>query len=107
MKKPLLSVLISGILLSAACSAPKTTIRAAGNQGMIRFIVRPDDARVYVDGQDKGEAENYENEDTPLVVDSGVHNIEIKREGYKSFQKEVYMSGGTLYEIMVNLGQDK
>ncbi len=97
-------LLVSLVVVSlTACSSPHTTIRGIENQGMIKLFVKPSDARVYVDGTDKGEAGAYDDEETPLVLPSGSHLIEIKKEGYKTFRREVYVGGSSLYEIDVIL----
>ncbi len=102
-KTTLLIIAFLAMLGMAACSAPHTRISGLANQGMIRLMVEPDSAHVYVDGQDKGEVDDYEDEDTPLILPAGLHKLQIKKDGYNTFQREVYMGGGSVHEINVIL----
>lgn len=92
--------------LPACCSAPHTTIHGIENQGLLKFIVEPSSAHVYIDDHDKGEADNYEDNDTPLIISSGLHKIQIKKEGYSTYQREIYVGGGSIHEIRATLEKE-
>lgn len=102
-QKGLLVALFLSIVSLAACSAPHTTIRGVENQGMLRLTVKPADARVYVDGHDKGKASLYEDEDNLLVLSSGLHKLQIKKDGYTTYTREVFVGAGSIYEITTTL----
>jgi len=105
-KTHLLLVSLLGVVGLLACSAPHTRISSLENQGMIRLVVEPDSAHVYIDGQDKGRVEVYEDEDTPLILPAGLHKLQIKEDGYKPFQREVYLGGGSVHEIKITLEKE-
>lgn len=101
-----ISKLICLILITVfigACSSPHTVIRGTNNEAILRFIVEPDSAHIFIDGRDRGEAEDFEDEETPLIVSGGLHVVEIKKDGYKTFKQERYLGGGSVYEIRESL----
>jgi hypothetical protein len=100
MKKFLLLALVSSIVL-AACGLPKETLRGVGNEGLLLIQAIPDDAEVYADGQLMGKAGDFVKD--PLELKSGTHKIEIRKAGFVTETREVYLGNQSRHTLKVNL----
>ncbi len=88
-----MKILLLGLLaLLVACSSPRTSVKTDGQEGTIIFKVKPSTALVYVDGVELGKARSFNGTSKVLEVTPGTHVIEVKKEGYFTFSKKVYMS---------------
>ena len=84
-----------------ACGLPQETRRGVGNEGLLIIQAIPDDAEVFVDGQLMGKAEEFSK--NPLEMKSGTHKIEIRKAGFLSDTREVYVGNQSRHTIKVNL----
>lgn len=84
---------LSGALV-AACGVPSSTVRSKENSGVVVFKVVPEEATVYIDGSAVGPAEDFDSEDSGLVIDSGKHVIELKHEGCTDYYREIFAGHG-------------
>jgi hypothetical protein len=108
MKRSLLFCLILGIgFLATQCSTlPKTTVSGLGNEGKVVILCEPSGALVYVDGNKVGKASGFDSESNPLVLSNGSHVIELRKKGYQTYRKEVYVGNRVLQKIEVTLTKE-
>ncbi len=83
------------------CGLPQETRRGIGNEGLLVIQATPDDAEVFVNGEFVGKAEQFEKK--PLELKSGTHKLEIRKAGYSSEIREVYVGNQSRHTIKVNL----
>ena len=102
MRTVALLLVLGVVVLVASCMTPQAEVKGVGNEGLVAIFCKPSDALVYVDGQLVGRANQFDGRPGYLQVSSGRHIIEIKKDGYKPFRKEIYASNA-LIEIRVTL----
>lgn len=90
------------LLLATGCHAPQEYIKARSDSGKIIFRVQPQDARVSVDGDPVGLARDFSGRPVILEVPAGVHQIELRRDGYEPYRTRVYLND-TLETIAVTM----
>jgi hypothetical protein len=79
-------------------------------RGSLRIEVKPDQARVYVDGSYVGIVDDFDGAFQRLHLSPGRHEIALKQEGFKTHRVMVYApSGHTVklrYEMIRGTGED-
>lgn len=100
---------LAALLLAAAAAVlpgcfPKGQIYGVENVGGLIFLVNPPDATVVLDGVVQGKASDFP-EQRYLKVESGTHRLELRKEGYRTYSREVYVSN-SLLRVEVSLVQD-
>lgn len=88
------ALLAAGILFAAGCY-PKGQVYGVGNVGGLIFAVNPPDAEVVLDGVVQGKASAF-TEDRHLKVESGTHRLELRKPGYETYARDVYVSNALL-----------
>ncbi len=58
--------------------------------GLVFVDAHPESATVYIDGQQKNQT------DTRLVIPAGEHTLELKRDGYRSWQRQFEVGGSSI-----------
>jgi len=91
---------VMAAFLFLGCSLHETR-RGIGNEGFLIIQATPDDAEVYVDGEKVGRAGKFES--TPLELSNGTHKIEIRKVGFLSEVREVYVGNQSQHTLKVNL----
>jgi len=99
MKKILILLLVTGFIWG--CGIPQETRRGVGNEGFLFITVSPEDAEVYVNGERVGLAGQFER--NPLELRSGTHKIEIRRAGFISEFREVYVGNQSRHTLKLSL----
>jgi len=96
-----LTLMVVLMSLSGCASAPQPASMAhhTGGKGGLQFLVDPADSQIYIDADYKGLASQYTG-DHALWLPLGMHAIEIRREGYLTFFRQVQVSHGLL-EVLV------
>jgi hypothetical protein len=94
------------LLLYSCCSGPASSVKTVGNEGKIKFLVEPENAIVYVDGEKKGKADQFDGDPDYLELPGGFHKIEIKKDGYKEYSRKLF-TGGSIQEIKVILTENR
>lgn len=97
----LVCTLVTAMSAGGGCGFPTQTTFGVGNDGGLRTIVMPEDAEVFVDGASMGAAKQYSAKKF-IQVSGGKHVVEIKKPGYVTYAKEVFVSGN-LQTINVTL----
>ncbi len=89
------------VLLTVGCAKPPPAALLAygGSQGGVQFMVAPNDAQVFVDAEYKGLVRDFQG-DRVLWLLRGLHAVEIRRDGYLTFFRQIQTSLG-LVEIFV------
>ena len=102
MKKAVFFLSFIFILFLSGCGTPKESTFGVGNEGTLKIICSPSSAEVFVDGVSMGKTNRYDGDPGYIKLDSGTHRIEIRKEGYIPYTKEVY-SSRSLQTIEVTL----
>jgi len=87
-------LLAAGVLLVAGCY-PKSQVYGVGNVGGLIFAVNPPDAEVVLDGVVQGKTSDF-TEERYLKVESGTHRLELRKPGYETYARDVYVSNALL-----------
>ncbi|HHT9146992.1 MAG TPA: PEGA domain-containing protein [Candidatus Wunengus sp. YC61] len=98
------SILLSLVLILVlmGCGTPKEATIGVGNEGAIKIVCNPADAEVFIDGASMGEVNRYDGNPGYIKLSSGTHKVEIKKEGYAPYSRDVY-SSKSLQTIEVTL----
>ncbi|GAB4370231.1 MAG: hypothetical protein Kow00128_17110 [Deltaproteobacteria bacterium] len=88
----LLTILAAAVL--SGCF-PKGQIYGVENAGGLIFAVNPPDATVVLDGVVQGKASDFP-EERYLKVAAGTHRLELRRDGYRTFARDLYVSNALL-----------
>lgn len=94
-------LLAGGSLLLTGGCYPKAQVYGVGNVGGLIFAVNPPDAEVVLDGVVQGMASEF-TEERYLKVESGTHKLELRKAGYETYSRTVYVSN-TLLRIETTL----
>lgn len=100
MRKAFLGTIVI-LVWVVGCGLPQETRRGIGNEGFLVIQATPDDAEVFLNGEFVGKAEQFEKK--PLELKSGTHRLEIRKAGYSSEIREVYVGNQSRHTIKVNL----
>ena len=93
MKKVLASFLFLFFVIGFfGCGTPKEVTVGKGNEGLLMILCKPSDAEVFVNGVSMGEANRFDGKPGYIMLESGTHKIEIKKEGYAPYFREVFSS---------------
>ena len=68
-------------------------------RGSVRLQVKPEETEVYVDGYYAGVVDSYDGFFQRLSLPPGRHDIELRLEGYRSIQEQIYLAVGQSYRI--------
>ena len=74
-------------------------------RGSIRIQVKPEETEVYVDGYYAGVVDSYDGFFQRLHLPAGEHEIELRLEGHRSMQEQLYLPVGTTYRIRHEMEQ--
>ena len=92
---------VPGALLAALLLASASALLpGCFPKGQI-FQVNPPDATVVLDGVVQGKASDFP-EERYLKVESGTHLLELRKDGYRTYSREMYV-GNSLLRIEVSL----
>ena len=94
-------LLVFCIFLIVGCGLPQETRRGVGNEGFLIIQAIPEDAEIYINGELVGRAEQFQK--NPLELRSGTHKVEIRKAGYSSEYREIFVGNQSRHTIKVNL----
>lgn len=92
----------------AACAAPTPApilTSFGGNDGALQFLITPDDADVYVDADYMGKVRDFSGARS-LVLERGLHALEVRRDGYLTLFRQVETTQGLLEVLVYSLATD-
>jgi hypothetical protein len=91
---PLFLLACGGLALLGGCY-PKSQIYGVENVGGLIFAVNPPDAEVILDGVSQGMASEF-TEERYLKVESGPHRLELRKAGFETYTRTIYVSNSLL-----------
>lgn len=100
----LVALAVAGFTYLSACTPPNATVEGRSNDGLFAIIADPSSAEVYVDGQFMGKARRFDGSPGYLQIASGTHRLELRKDGYKTWVRDVY-SSNAIQEIRVTLSK--
>ncbi len=103
----IISSVLSLILIGIGCGMPTETLRAVGNEGLVKVVAEPSSAMVYVDGNLVGKAHDFNGNPGLLKLTHGTHTIELKKDGYQSYTRRIFVGNGALEPISITLLKNK
>jgi hypothetical protein len=86
------AILVGGVgAMGAGCAVSTySEERGVSNDGYVHVLGSPPEARIFVDGQEKGFV------GMPRIrVTSGVHTVEVRCEGYRTLRRQVFVNQST------------
>lgn len=88
----------------AACSYPRSDVTSGGEKPTlaVQGLSVSSEAELIVDGLSYGMAAKYDGKDEALVLDPGVHTVEIVDRGQVIFSQKVLLTTGTMRVVDVN-----
>jgi len=75
----------------------------AGNPGFVRLKITPPDASVYIDGKFVGSAATLSRLHGDMRLESGAHQVEVVRPGYKAARREIKLFAGDRITVDISL----
>lgn len=73
--------------------------------GSLRLRANPDHARVYIDGALAGTVDDFSGLSNHLEVEAGVHQLELRAEGYEVYSAEIEVEAGKTRTARASLKQ--
>ena len=93
MKKRVIAIAILTMLVwLVGCSVPQATVSGKSNDGLFAIICKPASAEVYVDGRLIGKTSKFDGNPGYLQIASGTHRLEIRKDGYQTWVRDIYSS---------------
>ena len=100
--KALLTLILLATL--AACAFPETSFKTGASRPRLAFTNAAPDLVLVVDGVTIGPAARYDGNPGVLLVEEGVHLLELKRGGQTVHSEKVLVSNGETRAIDVHSG---
>lgn len=106
MRKILLGVLLSSVLMSSSCASSVMQVRQSESTFDLYVVVEPQDSVILIDDEVYGTgATTFEK---PLKVTAGTKRVEIVHEGYHPFRTTLeYIQPGEMYTLTTKLIQSE
>lgn len=101
MKKALLIALP---ILLTACALPETVVKTGAARPHLAVKGAPADAALLVDGLDMGAASQFDGNPKVLIVEEGLHLVEVRRGGRTIHTEKAFVSNGETKIITVHAG---
>jgi PEGA domain len=89
------------------CGLPTETLKAVGNEGLLKIVAEPGSAEVYVDGNFVGKAHDFNGNPGLLKLTHGTHTIELKKDGYQPYTRRVFVGNEAIEPINIMLLQNQ
>jgi hypothetical protein len=91
-------------LILAGCALPETSVRTGSPRPTMVIKGAPADSTLAVDGLQMGAAPTFDGKPKVLVIEEGVHLIEIRRANNLIHSERTFVSNGETRTITVNAG---
>jgi hypothetical protein len=88
----------------SACALPETSVRTGAARPRLAFPNAGPDMILVMDGITIGPANRYDGNPGVLLVEEGVHLLELKRNGQTVHSEKALVGNGETRAINVNLG---
>ena len=100
--KTLLALILLATL--SACALPETSVRTGASRPKLAFPNAAPDLILVIDGITIGPAARYDGNPGVLLVEEGVHLLELKRGGQTVHSEKTLVSNGETRAINSNSG---
>ncbi len=107
MQKFILPMVLLMFSLVLGCGMPHATLTAVSNAGLVKILAEPSSAQVFVDGNAVGEARDFNGNPGLLRLSHGTHTIELKKDGYQSYTRRVFVGNQAIEPIHIMLLQNQ
>jgi hypothetical protein len=97
-------VAIALIAILAGCAMPETTVKTGAPRPQVAVKGAPADAELLVDGMVMGQANRFDGNPATLIVEEGLHQVEIRRAGKAIHTEKAFVSNGETRVINVHSG---
>lgn len=101
MKKLIVAALVS---ILAGCALPESRVTTGALRPTIAVKGAPADAMLVVDGLFMGYAKLYDGAPKVLLVEEGVHQVELRQGSNVIHSEKVFISNGQTRMLNINLG---
>ena len=85
----------------AGCALPSTQVRSGSPRPALAVQGAPAGAQLYVDGLPAGDAAGYDGKAGKLLVEEGMHRIEVKLGGNVVHSQQVFAGAGETATVVV------
>ncbi len=102
----ILIIILAAFVSGCCCGQPKESLKTVQNAGFVKIVADPDSADVYVDGVLTGTAREFDGRTQILQLKAGRHKIELKKEGYFPYSREMMVGAGSQEEFKVKLSKE-
>jgi hypothetical protein len=92
------------VLALTACALPETAVRTGSPRPGLVIAGAPADATLVVDGLPMGPASDFDGHPKVLIVEEGLHQVEIRRAGALVHAEKTFVSNGETRTVNVNTG---
>ena len=86
-------VLILALALTA-CALPTTKVNAGTARPTLTVLGAPANAVLFIDGLQIGTAANYNGKPNNLLIEEGVHRVELRQGASVLMAQQIFASGG-------------
>lgn len=92
------------VLMLSACALPDTTVKTGSLRPTLAIKGASADAVLVVDGLAMGPAAQFNGEPNVLILEEGLHQVEIKRGGITVHAEKTVITNGELRTLTINTG---
>jgi hypothetical protein len=85
----------------AACALPNTEVRTGAVRPALAVQGAPAGAMLYVDGLQIGEAAQYNGVARKMLIEEGVHQVEVRQGGTVLLTQKIFASNGETSTVVV------
>jgi hypothetical protein len=100
MKKISLLLLLANLL--SACALPTTRVQAGAGRPTLIVHGAPANATLSVDGLELGLASQYNGKPNSLLIEEGVHRLELRQGGAVLMTQKIFASNGETTKFTYN-----
>lgn len=87
----LIAMIFTGL---AGCAYPTSELRIPDDRPRLAIRGAPHEAILYVDGLSMGPARQYNGQEGALLVEPGIHKIEVLNKSKILLQEKIFLGGG-------------
>lgn len=91
-------------LMLSACALPETSVKTGSPRPTLIIKGAPVGSILIVDGLVMGQAEQFNGAPNELIVEEGLHQVEIKQGSVTVHAEKAVISNGESRTVMVNAG---
>ncbi len=96
------AIIVAGLL--SACALPETSVRTGSPRPAIFIKGAPEGSVLFVDGLAMGPAARFNGAPQTLLVEEGVHVVEVRRANAVLHTEKVFVSNGESRGLSINTG---